>query len=418
MPPETSNTNFLDALRFRDIRMLLGATGTFTLASRALSVVIAFQIYKITKSPLSLGWLGLVEAIPAISIAPFGGHIADRINRRTILLATRAVSVLSAIGLALFSYGEHSTSVIGLYGMIFLAGVARGFADPASTAFEAQVVPQHLTINASSWISSTWLACSVLGPAAIGFIFDSIGAPGSYMVIAACFLLSWILTTFIPPRVQPAPAEGEAIIESIRIGWRFLFKTQPLWTAMALDLFAVFFGGAIILLPIYASDILHVGAKGLGLLNAAPSLGAMLIMLSATRKPPVERAGRNLLWAVTGFGISILVFAFSRNFLLSLAALFVSGGFDGISMIIRRSMVRLLSPDALRGRIASASLIFICASNELGALESGTVAAWIGTVPCVAAGAAMTLLIVAVVSGLAGELRGLRFDLRTLERRR
>jgi len=361
--------------------------------------------------------LGLIEAIPAISLAPFGGHIADRVNRRTILLAERAISFFAAIGLAAFSYGGHAALLYGLYAMIFLAGAARAFADPASTAFEAQVVPKHLTVNASSWISSTWLGCSVIGPAVIGFIFDAIGATGSYAVIAVFFLLSWIWTGMIPAREQPVPEIAEPILESIRIGWRFLFKTQPLWTAMALDLFAVFFGGAIILLPVYASDILHVGAKGLGLLNAAPSLGAMLIMLSATRKPPIERAGRNLLWSVAGFGISIVVFAFSRNFVLSLVALFFSGGFDGISMIIRRSMVRLLSPDELRGRIAAANFIFICASNELGAFESGMVAAWIGTVPCVAAGAAVTMLIVALVSGLAAELRGLKFDVRTLERR-
>jgi len=417
MDQDSSNTSVLGALRIRDIRLLLGATGFFTLASRALSVVIAFQIYRITKSPLSLGWLGLIEAIPAISLASFGGHIADRVNRRKILLVTRAASVVTAIGLALFSSGEHSVSIIGLYAMVFLAGVARGFADPASTAFEAQVVPKHLTVNASSWISSVWLSCSVIGPAAIGFIFDGVGATGSYVVITVCFLISAILTFFIPPRVQAVPDQQESVFKSIRIGWRFLFKTQPLWTAMALDLFAVFFGGAIILLPVYASDILHVGAKGLGLLNAAPSLGAMLIMLNATRKPPIERAGRNLLWSIAGFGISILIFAFSRNFILSLAALFFSGVCDGINMIIRRSMVRLLSPDVLRARIAAANWMFISASNELGAFESGMVAAWIGTVPCVAAGGAVTLLIVALIGVLAKELRGLRFDLRTLERR-
>ena len=185
---------------------------------------------------------------------------------------------------------------------------------------------------------------------------------------------------------------------------------------MALDLFAVLFGGAIALLPVYASDILHVGAKGLGLLNAAPAFGALIISLIATRHAPIAKAGRNLLLAVMEFGICILVFAFSNNFFLSLFALFFSGLFDGISVVIRRSMVRLLSPDHLRGRIAAANWVFICASNELGAFESGMLASWIGTVPCVAVGGLVTLGVVALTTTFASQLRTLRFDPHTLER--
>jgi MFS family permease len=409
--------DFRDALKIPDIRFFISSVGFFTLASRALAVVIGFQIYKITHSPLALGWLGLVEAIPAISIAPFGGYVADRFNRRKIILITRAASGLCTLSLAFISWQSHTNPLLWLYAMIFIAGVARGFADPANTAFEAQVVPKHLTVNASSWISSTWISCSVIGPAGIGFIFDAWGAEGSYLLITAGFILSWIFTIAIPPKPQILPPKEGSILKSIGIGWRFVFKTQTLWAAMSLDLFAVFFGGAIILLPIYANDILHVGAKGLGLLNAAPALGALLITLIATRHPPIARAGRNLLLAITGFGISIIIFAFSRNFLLSMAALFLSGVFDGINMVIRRSMVRLLSPDDLRGRIASANWIFICASNELGAFESGIVAAWIGTIPCVAAGGLATLVIVALTASLAKQLRNLRFDINTLEQK-
>jgi MFS family permease len=359
----------------------------------------------------------LVEAIPAIAIAPFGGYIADHYNRRNILLITRAASCLCTLALAMLSWKANAGSLIGLYAMIFIAGVARGFADPANTAFEAQVVPKRLTVNASSWISSTWISCSVIGPAAIGFIFDAWKAHGSYLIITAGFLLSWIFTAAIPPKQQPIPAKQDSVIKSIVMGWRFVFKTQPLWTAMALDLFSVFFGGAMILLPIYANDILHVGAKGLGLLNAAPSLGALIITLIATRHPPIERAGKNLLWSIAGFGVSIIIFAFSKNMILSLAALFLSGVFDGISMVIRRSMIRLLSPDNLRGRVAAANWIFVCASNELGALESGLVAAWIGTIPCVAAGGILTLAIVAATALAARQLRNLRFDIHTLEQK-
>ena len=408
--------DFTDALKIPDIRLFIGSVGFFTLASRALAVVIGFQIYKITHNPLSLGWLGLVEAIPAITIAPFGGYVADHVNRRRIILITRLVSCLCTLVLALISW-QSRVSLLGLYAMIFLAGIARGFADPANTAFEAQVVPKHLTVNASSWISSTWISCSVIGPAAIGFIFDGLGAKGAYLIITGCFIFSLIFTVAIAPKPQPMPRKNESLFKSIGTGWRFVFKNRPLWSAMALDLFSVFFGGAVILLPVYASDILHVGAKGLGLLNASPSLGALLITLAATKHSPIERAGRNLLLAITGFGASIIVFAFSKNFLLSMAALFFSGVFDGISMVIRRSMVRLLSPDELRGRIASANWIFICASNELGAFESGMVAAWIGTVPCVAVGGIITLGVAALTAGFVKQLRGLQFDAHTLEQK-
>ena len=405
----------LEALSIPDIRLFIGTIGFFSLASRALAVVIAFQIYKITHSALSLGWLGLVEAIPAITIAPFGGYVADHFRRKNILLVTRLASCLASAALASLSL-LSKVPIAGLYAAIFLAGIARGFADPANTAFEAQVVPKHLTVNAASWISSTWISCSVIGPAAIGFIFDAWGAVGSYLLITACFIISWLFTLAIPPKPQPIPVKKEPIFRSIADGWKFVFGTQPLWASMFLDLFAVFFGGAIILLPVYANDILGVGAKGLGLLNAAPPLGAFLITVAATRHPPIGRAGRNLFMSIIGFGVSIICFAFSKNFVLSLVCLFFSGAFDGVSMVIRRSVIRLLSPEELRGRIASASSIFIVASNELGAFESGMLAAWIGTIPCVAVGGVITLAVTATIGAVAKELRSLRFNVRTMER--
>lgn len=417
MSTQHQGQHFARALKIADIRFFIGSIGFFTLASRALAVVIGFQIYQITRSPLSLGWLGLVEAIPALSLVLFGGYVADHFNRRKILLITRAASVLCAVALAFLSLESSATPLIGLYAVIFLAGIARGFADPANTAFEAQVVPKPLTVNAGSWIASTWISSSVIGPAIIGFVFDAWGAVGSYLVITAGFLISWLCTAAIPPKVQHIPKKSQPVWKGIRMGLHFVFTHQPLVAALALDLFAVFFGGAIALLPVYADDILGVGARGLGLLNAAPSLGALLLTLAATRHPPIARAGRNLLLVVAGFGVSIIVFAFSKNFFLSLIALFFSGAFDGISMVIRRSMVRLLSPDELRGRIAAANWIFVCSSNELGAFESGLVAAWIGTVPCVALGGGITLVVVALTAALAKQLRGLRFDLGTMEQR-
>ena len=406
--------NSFAALKIKDIQLFIGSTGFFTLASRALAVVIGFQIYKITHNPLALGWLGLVEAIPAISLVLFGGWVADHYNRKRILIITRLASIICAFALFALSINEAQTNLFGLYAVIFLAGIARGFADPANSAFEAQIVPKHLTVNAASWISSSWIGCSVLGPAIIGFVFDASSAAGCYLLIAAWFIISLVCMIFIAPKPQPVLDRKEPMLKSISLGWKFVFSRQPLIGAIALDLFAVLFGGMMALLPVFAQDILHVGAKGLGFLNAAPSLGALLIMLYATRFPPIEHAGRNLLISVAGFGVSILVFAFSTNMWLSLVALFLTGVFDGISMVIRRSMIRLLSPDEMRGRIASVSWVFVCASNELGAFESGMLAAAIGTVPCVWVGGLITLGVVALTATLAPELRKLRFDPQSL----
>ncbi len=406
---------FDDALKLPEIRSFIGSVASFTFASRALAVVIGFQIYRITHSALALGWLGLIEAIPAISLVLFGGYVADHFDRRKILLITRTCSTVGGAVLALLSWRNGPELLPGLYLMIFLVGIARGFADPAGAAFEAQIVPKHLTVNASSWISSVWLSSAVLGPAAIGFVFDAWGAVGSYLVITTGFFLSVVFLAFVAPKPQVPPERTESVFKSIGMGWHFVWNCQPLIAAMALDLLAVLFGGAVALLPIFADDILHVGATGLGFLNAATFFGAMVISLAATHRPPIARAGRNLLFVVAGFGVCILVFAFSRNFWLSLAALFMSGLFDGVSVVIRRSMMRLLSPNHLRGRIAAANMVFIVSSNEIGAFESGFLASLIGPVACVAVGGFLTIAVAGLTCLFAPRLRSLRFDPKTLE---
>jgi len=416
MPSKISNHHFAAALKYPDIRFWIGSVGFFTLGSRALAVVIGFQIYKITHSALCLGWLGLVEAIPALSLVLIGGYVADHFSRRKILLITRASSCICALALAALSMQSYAHSLIGLYSVIFVVGIARGFADPANTAFEAQVIPKTITVSGTSWIASVWVGCSIIGPAIIGFVFDAWGASGSYLLITGSFILSWFSTLAIGPKPQVMPEHKEPLLKSVSMGWHFVLSHQPLWGGMALDLIAVLFGGVIAILPIFASDILHVGAKGLGLLNAASSVGALGMMLYATKHPPIAKAGRNLLLTVAGFGLSILIFGFSKNFLLSLAALALSGVFDGVSIVIRRSMVRLLSPDDMRGRISAVSWVFVCSSNELGAFESGMVAAAIGAIPCVAVGGLVTLAVAGLTSYIAPQLRKLRFDPHTMER--
>ncbi len=397
-------------LRLPEFRYLLCANGFSTLAGRALAVVIGYQVYKLTRDPLALGWLGLFEALPALSLALFGGHVADRTDRRRIILLTQSVSVLCALGFAFLSAQGHSSKLIGLYVIVFMAGIARGFADPASTAFEAQVIPREVYVYASSWSSSVWQSCAILGPALGGFAYDLIGVRNAYLVIAGLFGLSLLCISRIAPKPVPIPEASESIWHSIAVGVKYVLHNQVIVGSMALDLFAVLFGGTMALLPIFASDILKVGARGLGFLNAAPSLGALLVALWSTHRPPVRHAGRNLIVSVAGFGVCIIAFALSKNFFFSLFALFLTGVFDGVSVVVRRSVLRLMSPENMRGRIASVSWIFIGASNEIGAFESGIAARLLGTVRSVWIGGIVTLIVVAITAAVAPKLRNLNLE--------
>ncbi|MCW5773722.1 MAG: MFS transporter, partial [Rhodospirillaceae bacterium] len=395
------------ALRVGEIRLMLAASGFAGLASRALAVVVGYQVYALTKSPLALGLLGLVEAVPAIALSLYGGHVADRSDRRAIILMMRTVSFACAVAFALISLEGQATAVIALYAVVFTAGIARGFHDPAAIAFEAQVVPQHLTLNASSWFSTVWQGTAILGPALGGIAYDAVGPVATYAGLAVLYGASALCTSAIARKPKPVPPERESVFRSIAFGVRFVFGSQILVGSMALDLFAVLFGGAVALIPVFAAEILKIGATGVGLLNAAPAAGGILIMLWSTRHPPIRNAGRNLMLCVAGFGVSIIVFALSQNFVLSLAALAVAGACDGVSVVIRRAILRLHSPEHMRGRIAAVNMIFISASNELGAFESGIAAAALGTVRSVWLGGVATLLVVGGAAIFAPKLRRL-----------
>ncbi len=405
------------------MRWLLLSGVSESLASRGLAVIIGFQLYQVTRSPLALGWLGLVEAVPALGLALLGGHFADRRDRKRIVLVTRFVMLLAAVLMSLFSRSE-TVSLPALYALVFVSGLARGFGEPAASAFEMQVVPGAVYVNAASWLGSASLGAAMLGPAVGGFAFDLLRAHGAYLLIAALQLLALAAVWRVPVAVKPQPSvqgddlkgEQEPIWDSIRAGLTFVRRDPVLLGSMALDLFAVLFGGAVALLPIFADDILKVGASGLGFLVAAPSVGALAVTLWATRHPPTHNAGRTLLISVAGFGISITLFALSHTLWLSLLALVFSGGFDGVSMVIRRSILRLRTPAHLRGRVASVSLLFIGSSNEIGAFESGFAASLLGTVRSVWLGGLVTLAVVGVSAWKIPELRGLSLEeLNTVE---
>jgi len=404
--------------RWPDFRRLFAAAACSTLASRGLAVVLGYEVYELTGNPLALGLLGLVEAIPALSLALYGGHVADRTDRRRILRNTLGALVVCAILLAfLETTNLGKAQLVMLYAVVFLAGIARGFAEPAAAALEAQVVPWELLINSSTLMASCWMTAAVVGPLAGGVAYAKFGAAWTFVGVGVLYAMAWTAVTRMTPRPIPAPPAGESVWESVATGVRYVVRDQVLLGSMALDLFAVLFGGAIALLPVFARDILQVGPIGLGVLNAAPTTGALLTMLWANRHPPVRHAGRNLFLAVAGFGVSMIVFALSRSFALSVAALVFSGVFDGVSVVIRRGILRLLSPNHLRGRIAAVNMIFIGSSNEIGAFESGVTAALLGTARSVWMGGILTLIVVAVAAIRAPELRRLSLDPRRVVRR-
>jgi MFS family permease len=407
-PDATANRLPASVFGLPDFRRMMVSIACSTMAGQALALVTGYQVYEITGKPLAIGILGLVEAIPAIFLSLYGGHVADRYDRRRILIITLALLTLCAGLLVAWSY--VGVSLIVLYAAMFVVGVGRSFAGPALSALEAQVVPVNLIVKSATWFASTWLTAAVAGPLVGGFTIAYFGPLPTYLIIATLYAIAWVASIQISPQPYVQPKQHESVWQSITSGVAYVFSNQPLLGSMSLDLFAVLFGGVVALLPVFAKEILFVDAFHLGFLRAAPHIGALVTMLIATRHPPVRHAGRNLLLAVAGFGVTILVFALSKNFYLSLAMLFLSGVFDGISVVIRRAIVRLLSPNYLRGRIAAVSLIFIGSSNELGALESGLAAAWLGTIPSVLAGGTVTLIVAGITTFLAPRLRELRLD--------
>ncbi|MGH2407944.1 MAG: MFS transporter [Candidatus Limnocylindrales bacterium] len=393
-------------LRQPEIRALLGARLSNSLAASALATVVAFQTYVTTHDPLSLGWLGLVEAIPALSLVLFGGHLADRRDRRSIVLMASTAVTLCAVLLAALS-ATGALTLVGILAVIFVTGVASGFERPALTAFETQIIPRQQMVQGASLASSVSQTGAIAGPAVAGIAIALVGFAATYAGIAVLLAISTGCLALIPRKPMPEVVAGESLVAALLGGIGYVVRSPALIGSMALDLFAVFFGGAIILLPIFATDVLHVGAVGLGMLRTAPSLGALGVMLVAARIPPSRNAGRTLLICVAGFGLSMIVFGLSTSFVLSLVALFFSGVTDGVSMIIRITILRVLSPERLRGRVAAVNWVFIGASNELGAFESGVVARLLGTVPSVVAGGLVTLGVVALVAVLVPGLRGL-----------
>jgi sugar phosphate permease len=382
---------------------------TQTLASLIQGVVVGWQIYEVTHDPLALGLIGLAEALPFIGFALPAGHVADRLDRRRICLL--ALVVLAGCAVALFGMSQaklvRPDTVWAIYAIIFVSGIARSFLQPTRTALSADLVPREIYLNSITWRSATWQFAAVAGPALGGLLLGFGGTALAYGVAAILLLFAWFSLLQVAVRPQPGTTGGENWLTGLLEGVQFV-RTQPvLLGAITLDLFSVLFAGAEALLPVFAIDILHVGAQGLGILRAAPAVGSVLMSLYQSYRRLPGRPGFNILVSVALYGVCISAFGMSTSFPLSILLLGLSGVFDNVSVVLRSTLLQTLTPRHLLGRVAAVNAIFIGSSNEIGAFESGVAARLLGTVPAVVLGGVVPMLVVALVSWRVPKLRKL-----------
>lgn len=405
------------SLRIPDFRYFVMNSFLITATLLIQEVTLGYELYRMTHDPLMLGLVGLAEAIPFITISLFGGHLADKRDKKRILQWSLLVILLGSVILylafqpSILAGLSQPARLATIYGVLMLIGTAKGFYSPASSSLKPFLVPRELYPNSATWSSSGWQAGAILGPGVAGFLYSWVGFDNTLIVVIALLVLCFALISMVsrkPVPVNDAPALS--FLESLKEGFRFVFKTQIVLYAISLDLFSVLFGGVVAILPVFAEDILRVGAEGLGFLRAAPSIGALLTMAYMTRNPPTHNAWRNMLLAVLGFGVTTLIFAVSTSFYLSLVMLALTGAFDSVSVIIRQTILQIFPPDHMRGRVAAVNGIFVSSSNEIGAFESGLMARLLGTVPSVALGSVVTLVVVAYVYAKSKALFSVRLS--------
>ncbi|HEY5746405.1 MAG TPA: MFS transporter [Chryseolinea sp.] len=400
------------ALQIPDFRLFISTRFCVTLAIQIQAVVVAWQVYEITNDPLSLGLIGLAEAVPSISVSLYAGHLADIMNRKKIIVICLATLLLCSLSLLFFTLepGKFilNYGALPIYAVIFVSGIARGFITPALFSFMPQLVPRELYSNAITWNSTLWETAAIGGPALGGLLYGWLGVQASYAADVLLMLTGFLLAIAVANKPVPPESEEQGIFEKIKAGLRFVFHHQIILGAISLDLFAVLFGGAVALLPIFAKEILMVGPEGLGLLRAAPSIGALIMAFYITHHPIKKNTGKILLYCVAGFGVCMILFALSTNFLISLFLLMMSGMFDCVSVIIRGTLLQTLTPENMKGRVSAVNHIFIGSSNEIGMFESGVAARLLRVVPSVIFGGCMTLVSVGTIAVFAKSLRRLQ----------
>jgi MFS family permease len=414
--PDTKPHDPFAALRIPEFSLFLSARFLLTLGIEMQSAIVGWQIYSITKSYMDLGYIGLTEIIPYILVSFFSGHIADIVSRKRIILIATTTLGISAAMLAWFSSDLSGRIYHWGTGPIFLiialTGVIRGFLGPALSAFLAQLVPRSHYSNAATWNSTVWHTGFIAGNAA-GGLLCYFGASFAYASDSVIVFASLPFVALISSKPLPVKHLKESLKESLAVGLRFVFSNKIILGALSLDLFAVLFGGAIALLPAITQQVLHVGASEFGLLRAAPALGAVLTSILIAYSPQQKNAGRNLLIAVAGFGIATILFAYSHNFYLSFFLLALTGAFDNVSVVIRQSILQLLTPDSMRGRVSAVNNIFIGSSNEIGAFESGLAARFMGLIPSIVFGGIMTVSVVFATARFSPAIR--RLNLKEIE---
>ena len=405
-------TDAFAALRYRDFSIVTLNQFCLTLAILIQEIIVAYSLYKITKDPLTLGLIGLAEAIPFITLSLWGGYFADRFNKQSIM----KICLFFAVPLPLILWGLFHVYALnqigittlswGIYAVIFALGTIRGFYNPSATSLKPFLIPRELYANGATWTTIGWQSGVILGPMLGGFMLAYLGRETSLLSVAVLLSICFLLINLLQKRRFPS-IETENLWESLGDGFRFIWKTKIVLWAISLDLVSVLFGGVIALLPIFAEDILKIGPEGLGYLRAAPSIGALITMIALTRFPPTHHAWRNMLLAVAGFGLFTLVFAFSNHFWLSLFALAMTGACDSISVVVRQTILQIYPPENMRGRVAAVNGMFVSSSNELGAFESGLAAKYMGTIMATVFGGCMTLLVVGLSWSKTSDLFGI-----------
>lgn len=405
----------LQPLKEKEFRLYITARFLYIMALRMVGTVVAYELFQITRNSFSIGIVGLSEFIPVFSLALYAGHKIDISDKRTLMLRGMFAYSLCVAGLILVTSTWFASKVhlshreYFFYAIIFLTGIIRAFVGPTSSAIIAQLVPRNLLHFSANISSSTFLTASIIGHASAGFFIAGFGVNNTFIIVLCYVLIAVFIFSKITKKPVVVTGKNVNAVESVKEGLRYVFSNKTLLGAISLDLFAVLFGGAVALVPEFADRILHVGPIGFGWLNAAMDIGSMIVIISLTLFPLKQKQGKRLMFAVAGFGLCIIVFGLSKFYWISFAALLVAGMLDGISVIVRGTILQLTTPDEMRGRVSSVNSMFINSSNELGQFESGFTARIMGAVPAVIFGGSMTLLVVIFTWFKAPTLRKMEY---------
>jgi MFS family permease len=398
-----------DALKVKPFRQFVTARFFLIFSVQMQNLMLSWMVYDITKDPLSLGLIGIAEIIPFLSVVLFAGNMADKFSRKKMVFWASLLITSSSVFLYYLSANQSSFAPAFLltcyYTVVVLIGFGRGFFGPASQAMVPNLVPADVFANATTWNTTAFHIASIIGPAVGGLLFGFGGAYVGMPVIIILQAISLLLYFTLNYTQVYGQSSNEPIFKRLSGGIKFVFSNQVIINSLSLDLFAVLFGGATALLPVFAAEIYHCGAQGLGMLRSAPAAGAVLMAVVLMWKPPGKGAGKILLASVAMFGVCMIVFALSKNFYLSLAVLALSGAVDNVSVVIRQTLVQMNTPDEMRGRVASVNSVFISLSNEIGSFESGLAAKIFGLIPSVIYGGLATIGVVGVTAKIAPKLR-------------